>query len=184
MDADVKRALKFATMAHATVVNKDGTIGQFRKYTGEPYIVHPIEVMNIVATVPHTKEMLMAALLHDTVEDTDVTIEEVRALFGEVVADLVTDLTDVSKPTDGNRALRKAMDLEHTANASAEAMTIKLADLLSNTKSIVEHDANFAKVYLVEKQKMLSVLTKGDSTLHARAVQASMDGFLKLTLEE
>lgn len=169
MDADVKRALKFATMAHATVVNKGGTIGQFRKYTGEPYIVHPIEVMHIVSSVPHTKEMLMAALLHDTVEDTDVTIEEVRELFGDVVGDLVADLTDVSKPTDGNRAVRKAMDLEHTARASAGAQTVKCCDLISNTKSIVEHDANFAKVYLVEKGKMLDVLTKADPTILARA---------------
>lgn len=175
-DPEVQKADAFAEAAHAAV-------GQKRKYTNEDYIVHPREVAQIVASVPHTREMLMASLLHDVVEDTNVTIEQIREEFGDVVADLVSDLTDVSKPEDGNRAIRKAKDLEHTANASADAQTIKLADLLSNTKSIVAHDANFARIYLAEKSKMLDVLTKGDATLHARAVQALLDGVLQLSLE-
>lgn len=169
MTSLVARARAFAIAAHASVVNPDGTIGHKRKYTGEDYIVHPAEVAHIVSTVPHTDEMLAAAWLHDTVEDTTATIEEVRELFGDVVADLVADLTDVSKPTDGKRAVRKAIDLAHTANASAEAQTIKCCDLISNTKSIVANDANFAKVYLEEKGKMLDVLTKADPTILARA---------------
>jgi (p)ppGpp synthase/HD superfamily hydrolase len=162
MDAEVRRALKFATDAH-------GAINHVRKYTGEPYIVHPIEVMTIVASVPHTKEMLMAALLHDTVEDTPVTIEDIQAEFGDAVATLVGWLTDVSKPTDGKRVVRKSIDRQHTADAPAEAQTVKLADLLSNSKSILEHDLNFAAVYLEEKALMLDVMTKGDATLFARA---------------
>jgi (p)ppGpp synthase/HD superfamily hydrolase len=173
MEDLVKRALKFATEAH-------GSINHVRKYTGVPYITHPIEVMNIVKTVPHTQEMLAAALLHDTVEDTPVTIEQVREEFGPVVARLVSELTDVSTPGQGNRAIRKGIDLAHTASASPQAATIKLADLLSNSKSIVEHDKNFAKVYLREKSALLDVLTKGDKTLHAQAVQALTDGILSL----
>lgn len=169
------KADAFADKAHAAVEQK-------RKYTGEDYIVHPREVAEIVATVPHTLEMLMAALLHDTVEDTNVTIEEVRAEFGDEVADLVAGLTDVSKPTDGNRAVRKALDRQHTADAPADVQTIKLADLISNSRSILEHDATFAKVYLAEKDLLLEVLTKGDKTLHAIATQMVMDGMLKLTL--
>jgi (p)ppGpp synthase/HD superfamily hydrolase len=143
--------------------------GQKRKYTGEPYIKHPIAVMRLVESVPHTEAMLCAALLHDTVEDTDAQIGTVRTLFGTEVADLVEMLSDVSKPEDGNRAVRKAIDRTHTAKASPAAKTIKLADLIDNTKSIVAHDPKFAKVYLEEKRLLLEALTEGDATLLAMA---------------
>ena len=152
----------FATAAHAAV-------GQLRKYTNEPYIVHPAEVVSIVRSVPHTEAMLAAAWLHDVVEDTGVTIETVRAEFGEEVADLVSWLTDVSRPEDGNRAHRKARDREHTAAAPAEAQTVKLADLISNTRSIMAHDPKFAVTYLEEKRALLAVMTRGDATLMAIA---------------
>ena len=148
----------FATAAHAAV-------GQLRKYTNEPYIVHPAEVVSIVRSVPHTEAMLAAAWLHDVVEDTGVTIETVRAEFGAEVADLVSWLTDVSRPEDGNRAHRKARDCEHTAAAPAEAQTVKLADLISNTRSIMAHDPKFAVTYLEEKRALLAVMTRGDATL-------------------
>jgi len=78
-------------------------------------------------------------------------------------------LTDVSKPEDGNRAVRKARDREHTAAAPAEAQTIKLADLISNSRSIMAHDPAFAKTYLEEKRLLLAVMTKGDPGLHSEA---------------
>jgi (p)ppGpp synthase/HD superfamily hydrolase len=158
----VERARVFATAAHSAV-------GQLRKYTNEPYIVHPAEVVSIVRSVPHTEAMLAAAWLHDVVEDTGVTIETVRAEFGAEVADLVSWLTDVSRPEDGNRAHRKAMDREHTAAAPAEAQTVKLADLISNTRSIMAHDPKFAVTYLEEKRALLAVMTRGDAGLHAQA---------------
>lgn len=158
----VIKARTFAVAAHAAVA-------QLRKYTNEPYIVHPREVAQIVGTVPHTYEMLAAAWLHDVVEDTGVTIEVIREEFGEKVAELVGWLTDVSRPEQGNRATRKAIDRAHTAMAPAEAQTIKLADLISNTKSIMEHDATFAKTYLAEKKLLLEVMTKGDPVLYERA---------------
>lgn len=158
----VERARVFATAAHAAV-------GQVRKYTFEPYIVHPAEVASIVRSVPHTDEMVAAAWLHDTVEDTDVTIEDVRAEFGDKVAELVGWLTDVSRPEDGNRAVRKAMDRAHSAAAPAEAQTVKLADLIANTRSIMKHDVAFAKTYLEEKRLLLDVMDKGDATLLAIA---------------
>jgi (p)ppGpp synthase/HD superfamily hydrolase len=89
--------------------------------------------------------------------------------FGPEVAALVGWLTDVSKPEDGNRAHRKAMDREHSAAAPAEAQTVKLADLISNSKSIVTHDPAFARTYLEEKRLMLEVMTKGDPSLMAEA---------------
>ena len=154
----VEKARVFATAAHAAVA-------QLRKYTNEPYIVHPAEVVSIVRSVPHTDEMVAAAWLHDVVEDTGVTIEVIRAEFGEKVAELVGWLTDVSRPEQGNRATRKAIDRAHTAMAPADAQTIKLADLISNTRSIMSHDEKFAKTYLEEKRMLLEVMTKGDSTL-------------------
>ena len=156
------RARTFATAAHAAV-------GQLRKYTHEPYWVHPAEVAATVKTVAHTEAMVAAAYLHDVVEDTGVTLELVRAEFGDEVATLVGWLTDVSRPDHGNRAARKAVDRAHTASAPAEAQTVKLADLMSNTRSIVEHDPEFAKVYLAEKRALLEVMTKGDPELLARA---------------
>jgi (p)ppGpp synthase/HD superfamily hydrolase len=169
----VVKADAFAAAAHGAIKHK-------RKYTGDDYIVHPREVAAIVATVPHTDEMLAAALLHDTVEDTGVSIETIRAEFGPIVAMYVADLTDVSTAADGNRAVRKSIDLVHTAKACADAKTIKLADLLSNTAGIVEHDPGFARVYLKEKSAMLDVMTDGDATLLARAKATLSAGLAKL----
>lgn len=159
----VQKAQVFAIAAHSAVQQK-------RKYTGEPYYVHPAEVARIVAEVPgSTAEMVAAAWLHDVVEDTGVTLTDIHMNFGPEVAVLVGWLTDVSKPEDGNRSRRKAMDREHTAQAPAEAQTVKLADLISNSKSIMQHDPEFAKTYLEEKRLLLDVMTKGDRGLHATA---------------
>lgn len=143
--------------------------GQKRKYTGEPYINHPIEVMNIVRSVPHTEEMLYAALMHDCVEDTECSFSDIEDLFGTEVALLVGWLTDVSMPHMGNRVKRKEIDRKHTAKAPPQAKTIKLADLISNSKSICEHDKDFAKVYIKEKELLLEVLKEGDQTLWNQA---------------
>ncbi len=157
-----ERARVFATAAHAAVA-------QLRKYTNEPYIVHPAEVVHILRTVDPTEEMIAAAWLHDVVEDTGVTLETIRAEFGTEVADLVGWLTDVSRPDHGNRASRKAVDRAHTAAAPAEAQTIKCCDLISNTRSIMAHDEKFAQTYLAEKRLLLEVMTKADPRLLARA---------------
>ena len=157
-----ERALAFATMKH-------GEIDHRRKYTNEPYIEHPKAVAEIVRTVSHTEEMIAAALLHDTVEDTNTTLHEINEEFGAVVAELVEMLTDVSKPEDGSRKVRKRLDRQHTARATPEAKTIKLADLIHNSQSILEHDPEFAKVYMAEKQLLLDVLKAGNQELWKRA---------------
>ena len=137
-----KHALRFATKAHE---------GQLRKYTGEPYINHPIAVAAIVATVDHTPEMIAAAYLHDTVEDCGITLAEINERFGRKVA------------------TRKALDLQHTALAPSEAKTIKLADLIDNTKTISTLDPGFWQVYKVEKKNLLAVLKDGDPVLWEQA---------------
>lgn len=152
------RALKFATEAH-------GSIGQLRKYIGEPYITHPMAVAEIVRLVDHTPEMIAAALLHDTVEDTPVTSEDIHGEFGSTVGSLVDWLTDVSIYGDGNRAIRKMKDLEHISKAPTEAKTIKLADLIDNTKTIALYGGDFREIYSKEKAQLLEVLKKGDNLL-------------------
>ena len=143
--------------------------GQFRKYSAMPYIVHPIEVATIVQTVEHSDEMIAAALLHDVVEDTDYSFEDIAKEVSPEVADLVKGLTDVSSPQDGNRKVRKAIDKDHLAEQNAEVQTIKLADVISNSQDIKANDPKFAKVYIEEMKALLEVLTKGDKTLYAKA---------------
>lgn len=142
---------------------------QKRKYTGEPYIVHPLEVAGLVAEVGASDDAVIAALFHDLVEDTGVTLQLIGGAFGPRVAQLVHEVTDVSRKEHGNRAARKALDMAHLANASPEGQTIKLADLISNTRSIAQNDPDFSKVYFYEKEALLCVLTKGDPRLMARA---------------
>ena len=160
MENVVAKALDFATKAHGE---------QVRKYTGEPYTNHLVEVMNIVRTVKSDDSMLAAALLHDTIEDTSVTEADVKKEFGDRIAQLVVELTDISKPEDGNRATRKAIDRDKLAKVSDDAQTIKLADLISNGKDIAINDPKFAKVFLNEKRQLLEVLDRGDSTLMKKA---------------
>jgi|TARA_Y100000310_G_C20621718_1_gene783696 (p)ppGpp synthase/HD superfamily hydrolase len=162
----IDRAIEFATLAHR---------GQVRRYTGEPYIVHPVEVMEIVSTVSDDSEVLAAALLHDTVEDTPISLQDIRYEFGDRVAGLVDQLTDRSRPEDGNRKARKEIDRVHLSTASPEAQTVKLADLISNTRSIVEHDPVFAKVYMREKLLLLDVLHRGNKLLFDRAMKLVED---------
>ncbi len=171
----IKRAAIFAAKAH-----KD--IGQVRKYTGEPYIVHPAEVAKLVSTVTDDHEMIAAAWLHDTVEDTPTTLAHIELEFGWRVARLVSDLTDVAVPSDGNRAARNEINRKHTATISPDAQSIKLCDLYSNTRSIVEHDRNFAIVYLKEKELVLQHLTQGHPTLYNMTVDSLIQSKLKLML--
>lgn len=156
-----ERAKYFATGAHAAVA-------QMRKYSEEPYIVHPIRVANYVAAAGGTSHMIAAAYLHDVVEDTRTTVTDIERNFGGTVASLVQELTDCAKE-EGNRAFRKEVDRERLSLASPEAQTIKLADLIDNTSTIIRHDPKFATQYLKEKRALLEVMTKGDPVLFAMA---------------
>ena len=150
----VRQAYEKAKAAHE---------GQYRR-SGDPYIVHPVAVSEIVAAFGGTKEMIAAALLHDTIEDTNVTREQIAEEFGWKIFKLVVELTDVTKPEDGNRATRKAIEAKRLGMASKEAQMIKLADLIDNTKSIVKHDPKFAKVYIQEKIDLLEAMDKVHGT--------------------
>lgn len=146
------RATLFATMAHK---------GQKRKYTGDDYIVHPIAVAELVRDKGGSEDMIIAALLHDTVEDTEVTHAQVESAFGPVVAELVYELTDVftheAYPND-NRAIRKKREAHRLAEVSDEAKLIKWCDMKDNTSTITAHDAGFARVYMAEKDYLIEVM--------------------------
>ncbi|NTY87996.1 bifunctional (p)ppGpp synthetase/guanosine-3',5'-bis(diphosphate) 3'-pyrophosphohydrolase [Serratia fonticola] len=174
-DTLAERARRYATKAH-------GAIDQRRKYTNDPYIVHPQAVMEIVSSVPHSEEMLAAAWLHDTVEDTPSTLADIESHFGPQVASLVAMLTNVSVGNAENRYQRKNRDRRHSANASPQAKTIKLADLIDNTRSLLQYDSHFAKTYLVEKQRLLEVLTEGDPQLWKQASYIIEQGLQALQL--
>ncbi|MDO3380440.1 HD domain-containing protein [Geoalkalibacter halelectricus] len=163
----IRRVKLFAEIAHR---------GQVRKYTGEPYVVHPLRVSFWVASVSNGPEIVAASVLHDTLEDTRTDYADIRDFFGKRVADLVLEVTGVSRPADGNRQARKALDRSALAGASADAQTIKLADLIDNIGSIASHDPRFAKIYMQEKAQLLEVLTKGHPALYAEA-RRIVDGY-------
>jgi (p)ppGpp synthase/HD superfamily hydrolase len=148
----LEKALAFATVKHA---------GQLRKYTGDPYIVHPIAVAETVAATGGDEAAIAAAYLHDTLEDTATTYEELVTEFGVEVASLVFELTDVytSKAYPHlNRKARVALEVKRLAGISDRAKLVKLADIANNTSTIEEHDPKFAKVYLPEKAAQMEVL--------------------------
>lgn len=148
----VSRAGLFAAQKHQ---------GQLRKYTHDPYIVHPRAVAIAVAAAGGDEAQIAAALLHDTLEDTDATYDELVALFGHDVAGLVDQLTDVFTHEafpQLNRAARKALECARIATISDRAKLVKRCDIDDNTSTIVAHDPGFAKVYLPEKAAILAVL--------------------------
>jgi guanosine-3',5'-bis(diphosphate) 3'-pyrophosphohydrolase len=125
--AKLLAALKFASKKHAS---------QRRKGPGDvPYINHPIEVAEILSRVASVEdaEILMAALLHDTVEDTDTTEAEIASLFGDHVAALVMECSDdKSLP----KHERKNLQVEHAPHKTPGAKLIKIADKISNINDI------------------------------------------------
>lgn len=159
-------AMDFATKAHE---------GQLRKYSKEPYIVHPAEVASIVRGVGHDEEMLAMAWLHDVVEDCGVDLRTIQDKFGYVVMVGVFYLSDVSGGFKGNRRMRKTMDRLHISGAPPQVKTVKLADVISNSSTILANDPEFAKVYIGEKMELLSVLREGDMKLWQQAYKICDD---------
>jgi (p)ppGpp synthase/HD superfamily hydrolase len=157
----VARAFHFAREAHR---------GQTRK-GGGAFIFHPIRVAKTVMSVPHTIEMIEAALLHDTVEDTQVTIGQIQAEFGLTVARLVRALTCTLTPEDGNRATRKRLKRERLAKAGPEVATIKLADIIDNSRDISTLSKSFARVYLSEQKSLVEALFNADAALRSIALE-------------
>ena len=147
------RAIVFAVRAHA---------GIERRGKGFPYIVHPMEAVEIVATITPDQELLAAAVLHDTVEDTDVTIEQIRAEFGDRVAALVASESEdkdcgVSKEESWH--VRKQAAIDRLASASLDSKIVALGDKLSNMRAI-------ARDYAVQGDKLWNLFNTKDPKEH------------------
>jgi (p)ppGpp synthase/HD superfamily hydrolase len=146
--------------------------GQTRKYTGEAYFTHCEAVAEAVSAYYELilkeeapDEVIAAALLHDTVEDTDATQEDIEEIFGETVARYVWFLT---KPPEfvGNRATRKTVYNAYLAQAPTEVKIIKFFDMKHNAKSIEEYDPKFWETFRGETIRMMIALDIPDVTKH------------------
>ena len=128
MGNDFIKAVAFAAEKHKNQRRKDAQ--------ASPYINHPIALANVLANEGDiaSQNVLISALLHDTIEDTETTPEELKAIFGEKIASIVMELTD-----DKNlpKAQRKALQIEHAAHASTEAKLVKLADKICNLRDML-----------------------------------------------
>jgi (p)ppGpp synthase/HD superfamily hydrolase len=152
------QSLAYDAMIFAREIHRD----QQRKYSGNPYADHLAEVAGIVATVNSEPHVIATAWLHDAMEDQGIQEQEIRTRFGDLVCYGVLMLSDLEP---GNRAERKAASRARLAQAEPWVQTVKVADLISNTSSIVLHDPGFAKLYLEEKRLLLEVLTQADPQL-------------------
>lgn len=165
LDTDLlDRAIVFAVKAHHNTE---------RRGKGFPYIVHPMEAVEIVATITPDQELLAAAALHDTIEDTDVTMEQIRAEFGDRIANLVQAESDqfvegVSEAESWHD--RKQAAIDRLAAAPHDAKIVALGDKLSNMRAIwrdyqVEGD---------ELWKIFHVTDKASHEWHYRGLAASL----------
>ena len=154
LDTDLlDRAIIFAVKAHHNTE---------RRGKGFPYIVHPMEAVEIVATITPDQELLAVAALHDTVEDTDVTVEQLRAEFGERIASLVASESDempegVSEEDSWHD--RKQAAINRLAAASHDAKIVALGDKLSNMRAI-------ARDYKVKGDALWSIFHVKDKASH------------------
>lgn len=179
----------FARIAH-------GIIGQKRKYSGARYTVHTEAVNKTVMKHGGTSAQGQASHLHDYSEDVVTKLEAegrlitlailqflYRHLFSHYVRHLAFELTDQfssEKMPNVNRKTRKTMEAERIAKISDDAKTIKLADLLDNSESIVKDDPDFAITYLKEKAAMMKGLRGGNPALYALVEKQLQEAVIKL----
>ena len=150
----ISDAISVAEIAHA---------GQARKYTGEPYIVHPAAVARHISRIETATESLIAAAwLHDVIEDSSITLDEIKHQFGTIVAGYVWDLTKRTAPSDGNRKTRFGLELPRIFNMSVGAKLIKAFDIIDNVRTITRYDPTFAEVYIAEKKIVLDAMHTTD----------------------
>jgi (p)ppGpp synthase/HD superfamily hydrolase len=155
---------------------------QRRKFEDAPYYTHLVRVMETCATITKDLPVLAAALLHDTLEDTAITSRELQEFLQSIMSDneakrthqLVTELTDIytkARYPRWNRRHRKQQEVIRLSNVSADAQTIKYADIIDNSQSFAGSDDDFAGVYLREAKTLLKAMIKGNSSLRDKAIQ-------------
>jgi (p)ppGpp synthase/HD superfamily hydrolase len=154
---------------------------QRRRYVDAPYIVHPVRVMETCRTYTQDTATLCAALLHDVLEDTPVGEAAIREFLATLMPEaevartlkIVVELTDVythERQPRMKRKERRAREAERLATVSADAQTVKYADIIDNAVDITQHDPDFAPVYVRECQAILALIDKGNAELYQRAV--------------
>ena len=137
----IEKAVLFATKAHA---------GQLRKGSEKPYILHPMEAMAIVTKYTDDEDVIAAAVLHDTVEDTTVTLERLEKEFSPRVAALVASVTEDKKknlPAESTWLERKREAILHLETASHETKLLCLADKYSNLRDMYDDIEDFGSEY-------------------------------------
>jgi (p)ppGpp synthase/HD superfamily hydrolase len=162
---------------NAKLLAYEGHDGQFRKYTGEPYISHPERVHDKVTlfclrkALPEEKKKLMqrVAWCHDIREDCPkISKERIVSETDEETFNLIEELTNPSKKSKASRAIRKQMDRDHLANVSWEARVIKLCDRIDNLSDMKKcPDQSFIDLYTNESRLLLEVLRGTDEVLEA-----------------
>jgi guanosine-3',5'-bis(diphosphate) 3'-pyrophosphohydrolase len=168
----LEKIKEFAEFAHGN---------QTRKYSKERYINHPVRVMKMCCEYTQDLPVLAAALLHDVLEDTEVTRPELNKFLTSVMDigvaaithHIVVELTDVYIKADYpllNRRTRRTKEAERLSGVSPEAQTIKYADVIDNVTDISRHDTDFALVYIRESKQLLQQMDRGDPMLYQRAV--------------
>lgn len=125
-------------------------------------MVHPLAVAHLVAMYTEDEDLVIAALLHDVIEDTVRTKFDIEAMFGSTVAHLVEQLTKTTTHKDGNRAARKKIDNARLAKACSEVKLIKLCDIFDNIQDLARTDPDFAETYIREKLELLPLLNDID----------------------
>ncbi len=154
---------------------------QRRKFVDEPYTAHLHRVRDLLKAYDSSLVVQASALLHDVLEDTSVTREElalqlirfVNADDVQQILQLVDELTDRYVKADypqWNRRKRKEMEAQRLAEASGTAQTIKYADILDNSTDIVNAESDFAKQYLYESRLLLHKMENGNAALRERAM--------------
>lgn len=141
----------------AVIFGQQKHAGQIRKYGGnEPYFNHCLRVAKTVSDAGFVQDAVIAALLHDTLEDTDCSQDEILNLFGAQVLHYVVQLTDTPVTLGINRAQRKVIDAQRIKKAGLIVQAIKCADIMDNLPSIAAHDPDFARVCLPETYQLLA----------------------------
>lgn len=137
-------------------------IGQYRKYTGRPYIEHPMRVAGEVAMHEFaTPEMVAAAWLHDVVEDCGVAFETLANEFPASTVDMVRDLTNPSKKLKCNRADKKRVDREHAKTILPPSRIIKFIDRIDNIREMTGAPPDFKTLYCKESRMLADALLHG-----------------------
>jgi (p)ppGpp synthase/HD superfamily hydrolase len=173
MEFPLEKIKQFAAAAHGP---------QMRKYTPQPYIVHPIRVMELCKKYNGTLPVLAAALLHDVLEDTTTTKEDMFEFLTTVMNEqqakytlqLVVDLTDVFIKKDypqWNRRKRKQKEADRIEKTTPDSQTIKYADIIDNCTEIVKYDPEFGPKFLHECRMILKRIPKGHPELYKLAVK-------------